>query len=206
MVTPAPSRTRRTRAVDVETVLLGAAHRLLEREGVDALTVRRVATEAGVAPMGIYHRFGGKDGLINALFTDGFELLTKAMQEVPIGNAIEELRGGCRQYRQFALGNPALYSVMFDRVVRAFEPTPGARLSCERCFGVLVDCVRRAQAAGVVRPGEPIEFAQRLWASCHGAVSLELRQIGFVEDVDAFYDGLLTTLLEGLAAPSVAGD
>ena len=62
VVTPSAQR-RRTRAVDVEKSILAAAHRLLEREGVDALTVRRVASEAGVAPMGLYHRFGGKEGL-----------------------------------------------------------------------------------------------------------------------------------------------
>ncbi len=99
MVTADSARAKRTRAVDVEAVLLEAAHRILESEGVDALTVRRVATEAGVAPMGIYHRFGGKDGLIGALFNDGFEMLMRSMREVAVGDAIQELRSGCRQYR-----------------------------------------------------------------------------------------------------------
>jgi AcrR family transcriptional regulator len=204
MVTADTARAKRTRAVDVEAVLLEAAHRILESEGVDALTVRRVAIEAGVAPMGIYHRFGGKDGLISALFNDGFEMLTNSMREVAIGDALDELRGGCRQYRAFALANPALYAVMFDRVVPGFAPSAESRDSCYRSFGVLVDCVRRAQAAGVVRDGDPVEFAQRIWAACHGAVSLELRQIGFMEDTAAYYDGLLATLLEGLSPPSPA--
>jgi hypothetical protein len=68
-------------------------------------------------------------------------------------------------------------------------------------FGVLVDCVRRAQAAGLLRSGDPVGYAQRIWSACHGAVSLELRQIGFVEDLDAQYEGLVSTLVDGLAPP-----
>ena len=196
------ARRGRTRAVDVEAVLLDAAHRLLESEGVEALTVRRVATEAGVAPMGIYHRFGGKDGLAEELFIDGNRRLGEAMQQVEVGDPLDELRGGCRQYRRFALAHPALYSLIFERAVPGFEPSPAALESCTRSFGVLVDCVRRAQAAGVLRSGDAVGYAQRIWSACHGAVSLELRQIGFMEDVDGQYEGLISTLVDGLAPAS----
>ena len=202
MVTSAPSaaaeRSGRTRAVDVERVLLEAAHRLLEREGVDALTVRRVATEAGVAPMGLYHRFGGKDGLISALFVDGFERLARALHDTPMGDALEELHAGSVQYRAFALANPALYAVMFDRVVPGFTADPDNREACTRSFGVLVDAVRRAQASGALRDGDPIEFAQQVWATCHGAVSLELRDLGFVDDRAAHFGRLVSTVIAGL--------
>ena len=192
----------RTRAIDVERVLLESAHRLLEREGIDALTVRRVATEAGVAPMGIYHRFGGKDGLVNALFIDGFAALGRALQETVSGDALDELRDGCMQYRRFALANRALYSVMFDKIAAGFDPDDDAMTECTRTFGVLVDAVRRAQASGYLRDGDPAAMAEQIWAACHGAVSLENRGIGFADDVDAHYAGLVATLLAGLASAS----
>ena len=47
--------------------LRAAASRILDAEGIGALSLRRVATEAGVTTMGIYSRFGGKDGLLDAL-------------------------------------------------------------------------------------------------------------------------------------------
>jgi AcrR family transcriptional regulator len=198
MVTPA-TRGRRTRAVDVEKAILDAAHRLLERDGVDALTVRRVASEAGVAPMGLYHRFGGKFGLLEALFTDGNDLLAAYLRDVPISDALSELRAGCQQYRRFALAHPALYSVMFDNSIPGFEPSADARSACYRSFGVLIDSVRRAQAAGKIRDGDAIGFSQQIWTVCHGAMSLELRQLGFVDDLDTHYDSLLDTVLTGLA-------
>jgi AcrR family transcriptional regulator len=202
MVTSASSRTGRTRAVDVERVLLDAAHRLLEEEGIDAVTVRRVAAEAGVAPMGLYHRFGGKDGLLEALFADGFAALTDALQDRLAGDPLSELRASCAQYRRFALANPALYAVMFDRVAPGFTPGPATLQLCTRAFGVIADGVRRAQAIGAIRNGDPTDLAQQIWATCHGATSLELRGIGFVDDKDAHYHALIDTLLAGLAPTS----
>ena len=149
--------------------------------------------------MGLYHRFGGKEGLLEALFTDGNDVLSEYLRDVPIGDALSELRAGCQQYRRFALANPALYSVMFDNSVPGFEPSADARSACLRSFGVLTDSVRRAQAAGKIREGDAIDFSQRIWTVCHGAVSLELRQLGFVDDLDAHFERLLDTVLTGLA-------
>src|SRR5690606_29894195 len=101
------------------------------------------------------HRFGGKDGLVEALFIDGNDALARSLREAPAGDPITELRDGCRQYRRFALDNPALYSLIFEGVVPGFRPSDEARKSCDRSFGVLVDGVRRAQAAGVIRDGDP---------------------------------------------------
>jgi AcrR family transcriptional regulator len=199
MVTSSASRPGRTRAVDVERVLLDAAHRLLEQEGAAAVTVRRVAAEAGVAPMGLYHRFGGKEGLMQALFSDGFAALTAALLDRSAGDALNELRAGCQQYRCFALANPALYAVMFDRVVPGLTLTAPGIARCSGAFAVLVDGVRRAQAAGAIRSGDATDMAQQIWSALHGAVSLELRGIGFIEDHAANYASMIETILAGLA-------
>ena len=62
-------RRARTRSADVERELLAAAETVLVREGPGGLTVRAVATEAGLSHMGVYNHLGGKDGLIEALLT-----------------------------------------------------------------------------------------------------------------------------------------
>ena len=60
----------------MESALLDAASELLEQEGPDALSVRRIAAAAGVAPMGVYNHFASKFGIIDALFMDGFGRLS----------------------------------------------------------------------------------------------------------------------------------
>ena len=61
--------------------LLDAAHDLLAAEGSTGLTVRRIAAAAGVSTMNVYSRFGGKDGVVDELFIDGFRQLTKHMAD-----------------------------------------------------------------------------------------------------------------------------
>ena len=56
-------RRPRTPSADVQRELIAAAEAVLERDGPGALTVRAVAAQAGIAPMGVYNRLGGKDGL-----------------------------------------------------------------------------------------------------------------------------------------------
>lgn len=68
---------------DTRALLLSAASTLLADEGPEALTVRRIAATAGVSTMGVYSRFGGKDGVVDALFREGFDGLLAAMLEAP---------------------------------------------------------------------------------------------------------------------------
>ena len=55
--------------------ILEAASGLLSEEGASALSVRRIATAAGCSTMGLYSRFGGKDGVVDELYAEGFERL-----------------------------------------------------------------------------------------------------------------------------------
>lgn len=70
-MSPAKPRTR-TAGADVRSALLRAGRTILERDGTAGLTVRAVAGEAKVAPMGVYNHFDGRDGLLDALVTDGY--------------------------------------------------------------------------------------------------------------------------------------
>ena len=69
--------------------LLTAAHDLLANEGPTALTVRRIAAAAGVSTMNVYSRFGGKDGVLDELFAEGFRRLGERMEATP-SSAISE--------------------------------------------------------------------------------------------------------------------
>ena len=55
--------------------LLDAASELLASEGAGGLTVRRIAADAGCSTMGVYSRFGNKDGVVDHLYMEGFRRL-----------------------------------------------------------------------------------------------------------------------------------
>ena len=202
--TPPPRR--RTASDEVEQALLDAAAHLLTTEGPGALSVRRVAADAGVSPMGVYSRFGAKQGLVEALFIDGFARLEEALATVPVtDDPIADLQEGCRRYRQFALDSPAAYAVMFSRAIPEFVPSDHCRINAAGAFDVLVEAVGRGMGQEALRPADPLEVAEGIWATIHGLVSLELAGMGFVADRAAHFDATLGALLRGLSGGGPPG-
>jgi AcrR family transcriptional regulator len=184
----------------VGSTLLKAAGDLLAKEGPAALTVRRIATEAGVSTMNVYSRFGGKDGVVEHLFVEGFRRLGEAMSSTESGDSVVDVRVCGLAYRQFAIDNQTLYSVMFDRVVPDFQPSLEAQVFAEATLDLLAKRLERAMHAGVLRPADPLHTAALVWATCHGVVSLELKQTGpTVIDWPAVYDEAMSMIIKGLA-------
>jgi AcrR family transcriptional regulator len=183
----------------MESALLASAADILETEGPDGLSVRRIAAAANVAPMGVYNHFESKFGIIEALFVQGFERLREALASIAdIEDPYEALREGGRRYRALARAHPMVYQLMFLRAVPGFEPSDPAVEVAARAFDSLVAAVERAMAAGVLAVASPTETAHIIWSNVHGWVSLELLGFGFVEDADAGFDRDCTALLRGL--------
>ena len=138
---------------EVGNALLKAAHTLLASEGASALTVRRIATVAGMSTMNVYSRFGGKDGVVEHLFLQGFALLADAMHEVPeTDDPMLDLSICGAAYRRFALDHATLYAVMFERVVADYVPTPKAQAAALGTLHLLAARLQRTMEAGILRP------------------------------------------------------
>src|SRR6202167_2279334 len=105
---PATTRRGRPPSADVERELLAAAEAVLVREGPGGLTVRAVATEAGIAPMGVYNRLGGKDGRVDALLIKGFDRLRAACDAASGPDATARFFDAGRRYREVAPAHPPL--------------------------------------------------------------------------------------------------
>src|SRR5215510_13023366 len=102
----AVGRRSRTPSSEIERELLSAAEAVLVSDGPGGLTVRAVATRAGIAPMGVYNRLGGKDGLVDALLIRGFDRLRESISSGDEPDLMQRLRACGGRYRRFALDNP----------------------------------------------------------------------------------------------------
>jgi AcrR family transcriptional regulator len=199
------ARRSRTRSADVERELLAAAEAVLVRDGPAGLTVRAVAAQAGIAPMGVYNRLGGKDGLVDALLIRGFDLLTASIEgsaALSQGATMHDRFLACgRNYRAFALANQHFYAIMFEGAIPRDRETdnPLVEEHASASFTALVRLVELGVASGTMNAPEPAEVAQQIWSAVHGAVSLELKGLVLTPDPLATYDAFLETLLRGLA-------
>ena len=172
-------------------VVLDAAGSILQAEGPDALTMRRIAGEVGCSTSVLYTMFGGKAGVAEALWLEGFERLRVALAGVEDDDPLGRLAAMGRAYRANALANPAYYSVMFARPIPGFEPSPEAYSESLRPLQLLVYAVANCVAAGVFRRVDAAHVARVLWAAAHGAVSLELAGYEGAVDADSCYEDLL---------------
>jgi AcrR family transcriptional regulator len=153
-----------------------AGLRVLHERGAAELTLRRVAQQAGSSTMGIYSCFGGRAGMLEAIYRRGFELLKDAIT-APAANADpgQAIIAIATAYRRFALGNPALYALMFERPLPGFDPSPQLRSwALDLTFTPLAEEVARAQAGGLLAGNDPVRPSYLLWTTVHGVTSIEL--------------------------------
>lgn len=101
-------------ARDTRQKIAFASRRLLDTEGTDAVTMRRVAEAAGVTAMAIYRHYPGRDALLNALADEGFhELATDLKGHRFSGDAETRLGKMTDLHLDHALANPRLFELMF---------------------------------------------------------------------------------------------
>ena len=196
---PTATRRGRTPSADVQRELLAAAEAVLVRGGPGGLTVRAVATEAGIAPMGVYNRLGGKDGLVDALLIRGFDRLRAACDATAGPDATARFYDAGRRYREFALANPHFYAIMFEDAIPHMFDNPEVAEHAEAAFNALVRVVELTAAAGAIAAPDPVEVAQQIWSAIHGAVALELKGLIQTGDPAATYQASLETFFRGLA-------
>jgi AcrR family transcriptional regulator len=182
---------------------LDAASRLLESEGPQALTMRRIAGEVGCSTSVLYSMFGGKAGVAEALWCEGFERLHTALAAVDGDEPLARLAGLGRAYRMCALANRSYYAVMFARPIPGFDPSPEGYEVSLRPLRLLTDAVAECVAAGVFGPVDPAHAARVLWAASHGAVSLELAGYEGAIDPAGCYQDLVAAAAASFFAPGV---
>jgi AcrR family transcriptional regulator len=194
LVTPFDDGDPRRRAV------LEVAARLLAEEGPQGLSLRRIAAEAGGSTQLVYTLFGGKPGLADALYAEGFGRLAatcrEALAAAPPPGDPERLMVIGRAYRSFALAEPAFFAVMFGKAIPGFTPTGSTSGRCRHdTFGRLVEEVQACLDAGTLVGGDAPELARVCWVTVHGLAALESAGMLRADDPQAFVEEALRTPL-----------
>lgn len=187
--------------------MLDAATRLLTEEGPAAMTVRRVADAVNCSTTLLYSLFGGKDGLANELYLEGFarlkeEFLAAAAQTPASKNkddGLAPLRLYARVYHDYARRNPSYYMVMFGDAIAGFVPPVESRKQAWESLAALIDAFDACMKNGTLPASNPTAAARLLWAAMHGAVSLELKGYYLkTERADELFDAAVEAVLFSL--------
>ncbi|SDP41866.1 TetR/AcrR family transcriptional regulator [Actinacidiphila guanduensis] len=162
--------------------ILDAATRLLVAGGPEAITLRAVARDVGIATTSIYSHFADREEILDAIadrgFTEMADITDRAMTEEsdPVGS----LLAGCRAYLGYATNSPQLYTLLFTTTLGP-SPKPGLRTpkpfqwesqSGARLFHNLVSGIQGCIDAGLSDSADAFADALAVWSALHGYAGL----------------------------------
>jgi AcrR family transcriptional regulator len=153
-----------------------AARRLLDRDGVDAVTMRRVAGEVGITAMALYRHYPNREGLLNVLADDGFAELAGRLEGAKLtGGTVKQLEKIMNIFLDHALENPRLFELMF------LNPREGARrfprdfrAGLSPTANPSARVLKEGMKAGVLREDDVWEIVFEMGAMLQGLIMLYL--------------------------------
>lgn len=129
---------------DSRTRLLNAAAELIAASPGEDFSLRAVCEAAGVQLPTLYHFFGNKRGLVDAVVERGFDLyLGRKTAHASTGDALDDIRSGWDEHVAFGIENPGFYTLMYGKVRPGYSPP-----AQDRPTALLQSLTRRAHEQG----------------------------------------------------------
>jgi len=157
---------------DLRQALIDAGLKVLAGEGLEALSLRRVAREAAVSASAPYRHFKDKQALLAAISENGFRQL-QAMLAESNEKTPGDLDASGRAYISFAIENPQSYRLMFtNRVLCDENAEESLKEAGQEAFLALVETIEAGIKAGGISETESHQLGLAAWSLVHGVAML----------------------------------
>lgn len=201
---------RRAREKDeLRRRILSAASELFVNEGIEHVSMRRIAEKVEYSPAAIYLYFKDKSELVNSICAETFTELDarlRALSTEPL-DPVEGFLKGCETYVRFGLDHPSHYIFTMctpeDSATDQLNPETYAETHAlaMQAFDHLRRCVRRCIESGAFRQADVETVAQSAWLSIHGLTAGLVTSSTFpFVDREVLIKTHLETLARGLRA------
>lgn len=199
-----PRKRRAYHHGNLRASLIEAGLDLIEKKGIQALTLREIGTRLGVSRSAAYRHFTDKAHLLGEICEAGFTQFADALQsarDTAAPDFASRLSAMGLAYVRFAADHRAHFEVMFGQ---AYEPR--ASVSGARAFGVLEGTIREGQQSGDVRTGDSAALARMVWSTVHGISMLKLSRDLSPEGAGTIFTNFCTEILRAGLAPIIGTD
>jgi AcrR family transcriptional regulator len=160
---------------DLKNALIQAGIKILAEDGINGLSLRKVAREAGVTHSAPYAHFTDKQALIAAISTDGhrkvYDRISKVLKAYP-DDPLRQLIETAWTYVEFGFTEPDHFKIAFNASVEKEREYADLVEATKTTFNEFKQLIIRCQNAGLIDAGEPDLVAVTLWALVHGFVIL----------------------------------
>ncbi len=150
-------------------LIIDVSRAIIEDEGLEHLTIRRIAETIDRTQPAVYQHFAGKDEILAAVVVDGFAALVERLRRAA-GGEKPTLAAIANAYVRFGLERPRLYDVMFvapPAIAFAVADTP---MPAQTAFAIFATAVAEAGLA----PTQVDTVTEVVWAALHGLVMLSI--------------------------------
>jgi len=178
----------------------------LSEEGLEQMSLRRLANRLSVTAPALYAYVTDKQDLLAAVAETGFSELLARFEAISIDDPAEVLRATARVYVGYALEHSSVFRVMFQFPPSNLHVPEASTLDgATAVFTWAAGSVVTAQAAGVIHPDrDPAVATLVLWTASHGSASVLLLGApdGNAREIPEFaglVDEMVNTALLGLA-------
>lgn len=178
--------------------VVAAAAAIADREGLEELTLAKVADVLGVRSPSLYAHVDGIAGLRRELQIHASDVLATAFEDA-IGEetAGQPLAEVAHAYRRFAHDHPGLLDALFP------APRPGEDEEVYQALAETAAVVAEAVIASGVAPEHAVDAVRSLRSAVHGFVVLEKEGgFGMPADIDGSFAVLVRMLVRGIGAMS----
>lgn len=158
---------------------------------MDAVSMRKVASEAGLSTMAAYRHFKNKDDMLNHVIMEGFRRFQDYFSRArAVPDPVVSLKLCMTLYAQFAKEQPQFYEMLFMARLRSDDPELEHR--CEQQIQMahlfLSERFKACIRSGLLPDVDAKAYALRLWSLCHGMVSLQvIGKLHPEQDFETFY-------------------
>lgn len=161
---------------------------MLEEVGLRQLSLRALATRAGITAASMYHHYDSKRALLAELAALGFGELRRSLEQADReAVAGGRLRAWATGYFAYARAEPAMFALMFDPDIAELPVVAEARdAALDRLHHVVEEVIETLGRTGA--PVDKITLA--VWAAAHGAAGLSAAQPGRPELIEDVITGL----------------
>jgi AcrR family transcriptional regulator len=161
---------RSQQRADARRAILDATESLLVEEGYESFSIRRLVERCGYTAPTIYHHFGDKPGLLDALLEEVFQKLVRSIRRVPESDdPIEYLRALARAFVRFGLRNPTHYRLL----TQPRDPASPVPRSAEEARELLERPLLELWELGRLRSRDARSASQSFWALADGLIHLQ---------------------------------
>ncbi|PHS59245.1 MAG: TetR family transcriptional regulator [Sulfurimonas sp.] len=189
---------------DLKNSLIVAALEMIEKDGVNSMTLRELTKKVGASRSAIYRHFSSKNELLKSIIKEAIKKLDEyTITSIPTTNILDDLYIMGKSYINFAIKNPNIYRMIFGNEARKQREEVCDIYDANDAAGFhkLIELIKLAQETNLIKKDDAMMQATVIWSTMHGLSNLLIDgHIHIQDNFETLYDLSFNTLITGMKA------